>query len=65
MKTNDIPDRRKFKTVDDFLRWLDNRKAGLKQAAEEEAARHSAMVWADDGGRPVEPPAEGAAQPGD
>lgn len=59
MKKKAIPDRKKFKTVNDFLRWLYNRKVELKRVAEEEAARaahHSAMRWADDGGRVVEPP---------
>lgn len=50
MKNNFIPDRRKFKTADDFLRWLDEKKADKKKA-EEQAIRRSAMVWADDGGR--------------
>ena len=63
MKTNANPDRRKFKTVDDFLRWLEKRKAE-NQLAEEQAVRHSAMAWADDGGRTSDITAEGIARYG-
>lgn len=60
MNNNTIPDRSKFKTAADFLDWLDRRKAE-KKLADEQAARHSAMRWADDGGHTAEtPPAEAA-----
>ncbi len=55
MNNNPIPNRRKVTTADDFLNWLNVRKAAGK-LAEEKAARHSAMRWADDGGRTVEQP---------
>lgn len=64
MNTNGIPDRRALKTADDFLRWLQNRKAGKEQAAEEQAA-HAAMVWADDGGQMGESFEEGKSRSGD
>jgi hypothetical protein len=47
-----------YKTKEDFLRWLKEKKA-LKQQAEDKvnllADQEAIMVWADDGG-PTNPP---------
>jgi hypothetical protein len=48
--------RHTYKTKEDFLRWLREKDAGKKQAAQEEAPQadsansRALMVWADDGG---------------
>jgi hypothetical protein len=47
---------RTYKTKEDLLRWLREKGAGKKQAAQEEATQadsansQALMVWADDGG---------------
>lgn len=57
MRTNFIPDRRTFKTTDDFLRWLEKRKADKK------LHQSAMMVWADDGGRNGETTEDGRPNP--
>lgn len=48
--------RRPYKTKDDFLRWLREKKARQEQLAQKEIAQadraqsQALMIWADDGG---------------
>ena len=67
MNQQPIAIRRTYKTTEDFLHWLRERKAVEKQAADHAALfdRRAVMVWVDDGGRTVAPTEEVKSPPGD
>lgn len=56
LKQQAAPERRTYKTKDDFLRWLRKREALKKQAAEEQSKQAeranllALMVWTNEGG---------------
>lgn len=54
----------KYKTKEDFLHWLQEKKALEKQAAAH-FTRRAVMVWVDEGGRTVATIEETQSPPGD
>lgn len=56
-----------YKTTEDFLYWLREKKAVEKQVAERAAHfdRRAVMVWVDDGGRTIATTEETKSSPGD
>ena len=56
-----------YKTTEDFLYWLREKKAVEKQVAERVALfdRRAVMVWVDDGGRTIAPTEGAKSPPGD
>ncbi len=56
-----------YKTKEDFLHWLQEKKAIQQQAAEHAARfdRRAVMVWVDEGGRTIAAIEETKSPPGD
>ena len=67
MNQQPIANRLAYKTTEDFLHWLKEKKAVEKQVADRAAHfdRRAVMVWVDEGGRTIATVEEAKSPPGD
>ena len=67
MNQQPVAIRHSYKTTEDFLHWLREKKAFEQQATDhsDHFDRQAVMVWVDDGGRTIATTEEAKSPPGD